>query len=71
MHYRHIGLIELNDHYIKGVEYVDLSNKDLKNLIKILIFKLLIFSKDFLTKLKLINNSINICPFQKALIFLF
>ena len=23
MHYRHIGLIELNDHYIKGVEYID------------------------------------------------
>ena len=60
MHYRHIGLIELNDHYIKGVEYLDLSDRNFRNQIKILIFKLLIFSKEFLTKLKLLNNSINI-----------
>jgi hypothetical protein len=60
MHYRHIGLIELNDHYIKGVEYIDLSDRSFKNMIKIYTFKLIIFSKEFLTKLKLINNSINI-----------
>ena len=65
MHYRHIGLIELNDHYIRGVEHIDLYDRNFGNLLKILIFKLIIFSKEFLTKFKLINNSINICVLFK------
>ncbi len=60
MHYRHIGLFELNDHYIKGVEYVDFSNKRFLNKSKILIFKIIIYLKDILSKLNLINHSINI-----------
>ena len=60
MHYRHIGLIQLNDHYIKGVEYVDLSVKDFKNIRKILFLKFIIFLKDFLSNIRLISYAINI-----------
>tara|TARA_Y100000589_G_C27199303_1_gene648694 strand:- start:6662 stop:7564 length:903 start_codon:yes stop_codon:yes gene_type:complete len=60
MHYRHIGFIELNDHYIKGVEYIELSDKKLLNKIKIIFFKLIIYLKETLTKLRLLNNSLNI-----------
>ena len=58
MHYRHIGLIELNDHYIKGVEYIDYFDKSLPNKSKV--FKFIVYLKDFLAKLKLINYLINI-----------
>ena len=60
MHYRHIGLIELNDHYIRGVEYIVFSNKQILNRIKIISFKSLVYFKEFLTRIKLINNSLNI-----------
>ena len=60
MHYRDIGFIELNDHYIKGVEYIELSEKKISSKIKILIFKIIIFIKEILSKLKLLNNSLNI-----------
>ena len=60
MHYRDIGFIELNDHYIKGVEYTELYDKKISTKIKIIVFKAIIYSKDILTKLKLLNNSLNI-----------
>ena len=60
MHYRHIGLIELNDHYIKGVEYIDYFDQSLINKSKVLLFKFIVYLKDFLGKLKLINYSLNI-----------
>ena len=60
MHYRDIGFIELNDHYIKGVEYIELYDKKISTKIKIIIFKAIIYSKDILSKLKLLNNSLNI-----------
>ena len=60
MHYRHIGLIELNDHYIKGVEDIDYFDKSFFNKIKIILFKFIVYLKDFLAKLKLINYSVNI-----------
>ena len=60
MHYRDIGFIELNDHYIKGVEYIELTEKKISSKIKILIFKMIIFIKEILSKLKLLNNSLNI-----------
>ena len=60
MHFRHIGLFELNDHYIKGVEYIDLNNKKFLNRSKILFFKGIVYLKDFLTIIKVLNNSLNI-----------
>ena len=60
MHYRDIGFIELNDHYIKGVEYIELYDKKISSKIKIIIFKAIIYLKDILSKLKLLNNSLNI-----------
>ena len=60
MHYRDIGFIELNDHYIKGVEYIELYDKKISTKIKIIIFKTIIYTKDILSKLKLLNNSLNI-----------
>ena len=60
MHYRHIGLIELNDHYIKGVEYIDYFDRSFLNKSKVLLLKFIINIKDLLAKLKLINYSINI-----------
>ena len=60
MHYRDIGFIKLSDHYIKGVEYIELSEKKIKSKIKIFIFKLIIYIKDILSKIRLLNNSLNI-----------
>ncbi len=60
MHYRDIGFIELNDHYIKGVEYIDLSEKKISTKIKIFIFKAIVYFKEILSKFNLLNNSLNI-----------
>ena len=57
MHYRHIGSIRLNDHYIKGVEYIEFTRK---NYLKIKLFKLIISIKEILSRLGLITNSLNI-----------
>ena len=57
MHYRHIGTIRLNDHYIKGVEYIELTRN---NFLKIKLFKLIISTKEILSRLGLITNSLNI-----------
>ena len=60
MHYRDIGFIELNDHYIKGVEYIELNENKFSTKIKIFIFKAIICFKDFLSKFRLLNHSLNI-----------
>ena len=60
MHYRDIGFIELNDHYIRGVEYIELNEKKISTRIKIYFFKALIYCKEILSKLRLLNNSLNI-----------
>jgi len=60
MHYRDIGFIELNDHYVKGVEFIELNDKKISTKSKILIFKGIIYLKEMLSKLKLLNNSLNI-----------
>ena len=60
MHYRHIGTINLNDHYFRGIEYINLFDKKLINKIKILKLKSIVYLKEFLYRLGFINNSLNI-----------
>ena len=60
MHYRDIGFIELNDHYIKGVEYIELTDNNFSSKIKIHLLKTIIYFKEILSKLKMLNSSLNI-----------
>ena len=67
MHYRHFGNLPLNDHYFKGIEYINLFDKKLINKLKIFKFKSIVYLKEFLFRLGFINNSLNISIlFKKA-----
>tara|TARA_B100001989_G_C24545205_1_gene470241 strand:- start:667 stop:1569 length:903 start_codon:yes stop_codon:yes gene_type:complete len=60
MHFNKIAHKKLNDHYIKGIEYLKLNNKSVINRFKILSFKLILKLKDFLNLIGLIDNSLNL-----------
>ncbi len=58
LHKTHIASNNINDHHFKDIEFISLRGKTIKERIITLKLKTIIFLKDFLTKLGLLNFSI-------------
>ena len=58
MHYRNIAFKSISDIYIEGGENISLKSKNIKDRMKILIFKIIVFVKEIINKLGFENNSL-------------
>ena len=68
MHYRYLAYIKMNDHYIKGIEEINIKTFSYKNLKKIIFLKAVIKLKDILCFLRISQSSlISIVLFKEKL----
>ena len=58
MHYRFLAYIKMNDHYMKGIEEINIKNYSYKNLKKITFLKVIIKLKDLLSFLRISQSSL-------------
>ena len=58
MHYRNIGFKTISDFYIDGGENILLDSKNIKDQIKIFVYKSIVYFKEILSVLRFKDNSL-------------
>lgn len=66
MHHRHVGFLKINDSYEKGIEFIKLNTKSLKEKIIIRKIKTKIKLRNFLSKIKLVQYGLTISVLFKS-----
>ena len=58
MHFRYLAYMKMNDHYIKGIEEINIRDLSYRNLKKIIFLKFVIKLKDLLCFLRISQSSL-------------